>query len=82
MRSAATKPNAVSQSKEICLCPLLGFAELSPTYELDNLRSAAQWHIGNLLNRLDYLRDDPWADYSNRQRITRAMWQKVGWEDV
>jgi bifunctional non-homologous end joining protein LigD len=50
--------------------------------ELDNLRSAAQWHIGNLLNRLDHLRDDPWADYNNRQRITRAMWEKLGGEDV
>ena len=49
--------------------------------ELDNLQSAAQWHIGNLLKRLDHLRDDPWADYSNRQRITRAMWEKLGGED-
>nr|WP_298117254.1 DNA ligase D [uncultured Pseudomonas sp.] len=48
--------------------------------ELDSLDSAQQWHIGNLLERLTNLRDDPWAGYSNRQRISRAMWEKLGGE--
>nr|WP_298147156.1 DNA ligase D [uncultured Pseudomonas sp.] len=48
--------------------------------ELDGLDSAQQWHIGNLLERLANLQDDPWAGYSNRQRISRAMWEKLGGE--
>ena len=46
--------------------------------ELTHLHSAAQWHIGNLRRRLAALKSDPWADYANQQRITRAMWKRLG----
>ncbi|MHA6493114.1 DNA ligase D [Pseudomonas borbori] len=49
--------------------------------ELAGLTSASQWHIGNLLSRLNDLQDDPWAGYSNRQRITQAMWKQLGSRD-
>ncbi|YCH23510.1 DNA ligase D [Pseudomonas sp. D1-3] len=48
--------------------------------ELAQLRDSKQWHIGNLQQRLDKLEGDPWAGYANRQRITRAMWKKLGAE--
>jgi bifunctional non-homologous end joining protein LigD len=48
--------------------------------ELDGLKSAAQWNVGNLRDRLDTLKRDPWHDYHNRQRITRAQWKKLGAE--
>lgn len=46
--------------------------------ELAGLKSAAQWHIGNVQQRLHTLAEDPWAGYRNRQRITRAMWRQLG----
>ena len=46
--------------------------------ELGQLRDSRHWHIGNLQQRLDKLEDDPWAGYANRQRITAAMWKKLG----
>ncbi|HSC80618.1 MAG TPA: DNA primase small subunit domain-containing protein, partial [Chitinolyticbacter sp.] len=46
--------------------------------ELDDLRSAQQWTIGNLQQRLDGLRQDPWQGYANRQQLTRAMWKRLG----
>lgn len=46
--------------------------------ELDGLRSAGQWTVGNLEQRLDGLKRDPWVGYANRQRITRAMWSRLG----
>lgn len=46
--------------------------------ELTNLQSAAQWHVGNLRRRLAALKSDPWAEYANQQRITRAMWKRLG----
>ncbi|MDH0892978.1 MULTISPECIES: DNA ligase D [unclassified Pseudomonas] len=46
--------------------------------ELDDLRSAQQWTIGNLRQRLDGLRQNPWHGYANRQRLTRAMWARLG----
>ncbi|MBA4242725.1 MAG: DNA ligase D [Pseudomonas sp.] len=46
--------------------------------ELDGLRSAQQWTVGNLQQRLDGLKQDPWQGYSNRQRLTRAMWDRLG----
>ena len=45
--------------------------------ELPELRSAAQWHIGNLQQRLAGLSGDPWADYHNRQRIKQDHWQQL-----
>jgi len=46
--------------------------------ELDGLRSAGQWTVGNLYQRLDGLKQDPWEGYANRQRLTRAMWRRLG----
>jgi bifunctional non-homologous end joining protein LigD len=46
--------------------------------ELAGLQSAAQWHIGNLQQRLAQLTADPWEGYHHRQRITAALWQKLG----
>ncbi|MBD9416334.1 DNA ligase D [Pseudomonas sp. PDM16] len=46
--------------------------------ELDDLRSAQQWTIDNLPQRLDQLQQDPWHGYANRQRLTRAMWERLG----
>ncbi|KAB0548957.1 DNA ligase D [Pseudomonas argentinensis] len=48
--------------------------------ELAQLRDSKQWHIGNLQQRLAALSDDPWAGYANRQRISQAMWKKLGAE--
>lgn len=46
--------------------------------ELKGLRSAQQWSVANLQQRLDGLQADPWAGYANRQKITRKMWDKLG----
>ncbi|MBM7061908.1 DNA ligase D [Pseudomonas sp. UL073] len=46
--------------------------------ELPSLRSAAQWTVDNLQERLDGLQGDPWQGYANRQRITAAMWKRLG----
>jgi bifunctional non-homologous end joining protein LigD len=48
--------------------------------ELDGLRSAQQWTVANLQQRLGGLRQDPWTGYANRQRLTRAMWDRLGAE--
>lgn len=45
--------------------------------ELEGLQSAQQWTIRNLHQRLDELKEDPWTGYSNRQRITQAMWARL-----
>ncbi|MCQ2989093.1 DNA ligase D [Pseudomonas tremae] len=46
--------------------------------ELAGLTSSAQWDINNLEARLNQLKDDPWAGYSNRRKITQKMWQQLG----
>nr|WP_288358039.1 DNA ligase D [uncultured Pseudomonas sp.] len=46
--------------------------------ELGQLRDSKQWHIGNLQQRLAKLDEDPWTGYATRQRITKAMWRKLG----
>lgn len=46
--------------------------------ELASLRSAQQWNVANLEERLHGLKADPWAGYANRQRISKKMWQKLG----
>nr|WP_288452251.1 DNA ligase D [uncultured Pseudomonas sp.] len=48
--------------------------------ELGQLRDSKQWHIGNLQQRLAKLDEDPWTGYATRQRITKAMWRKLGAE--
>ncbi|WP_193072804.1 DNA ligase D [Pseudomonas sp. FME51] len=45
--------------------------------ELKELRSAAQWHIGNMHERLAQLAEDPWAGYRNRQRIKQSYWERL-----
>ncbi|MDF2794893.1 MAG: ligD [Pseudomonas orientalis] len=46
--------------------------------ELSGLRSAQQWTVANLHERLRDLKDDPWAGYANRQKISKQMWDKLG----
>ncbi|KTB89239.1 ATP-dependent DNA ligase [Pseudomonas syringae ICMP 11293] len=46
--------------------------------ELAGLKSSAQWDITNLEQRLKRLKDDPWAGYSNRRKITQKMWKQLG----
>lgn len=46
--------------------------------ELASLRSAQQWNVANLEERLHGLKADPWAGFANRQRISKKMWQKLG----
>lgn len=45
--------------------------------ELDRLKGSAQWTLATLRQRLDSLQRDPWHDYLARQRITRAMWDRL-----
>lgn len=49
--------------------------------ELDDLESADQWSIHNLADRLAALKADPWGSYTNRQRISRKLWQRLGIKD-
>lgn len=46
--------------------------------ELDDLRSAQQWTVRTLQQRLNHLHQDPWQGYANRQRLTLAMWKRLG----
>jgi bifunctional non-homologous end joining protein LigD len=47
--------------------------------ELPTLRSAADWTIETAVQRLNSLRQDPWADFdSTRQTLTAAMKRKLG----
>ncbi|AZF00281.1 ATP-dependent DNA ligase, LigD [Pseudomonas orientalis] len=46
--------------------------------ELSGLRGAQQWTVANLHERLRDLKDDPWAGYANRQKISKQMWDKLG----
>lgn len=45
--------------------------------ELQELRSAAEWNVNNLHERLASLKEDPWQGYQNRQKITAAMKKKL-----
>lgn len=45
--------------------------------ELAALESARQWTMANLRERLDGLKQDPWAAPNSRQRLTRAQWKKL-----
>ncbi|NVL57095.1 DNA ligase D, partial [Pseudomonas syringae pv. actinidiae] len=47
-------------------------------HELAGLTSSAQWDITNLEQRFSQLKDDPWAGYSNRRKITQKMWKQLG----
>jgi DNA ligase D-like protein (predicted polymerase)/DNA ligase D-like protein (predicted 3'-phosphoesterase) len=47
-------------------------------HEVEHTTSGDQWTIGNLHERLDALKSDPWAGYSKcRQRITAAMRKRL-----
>jgi bifunctional non-homologous end joining protein LigD len=46
--------------------------------ELPGLRSAQQWTVANLGERLRALKADPWADLTHRQRLSARMWQRLG----
>ncbi|RZF30265.1 DNA ligase D [Paraburkholderia sp. UYCP14C] len=47
--------------------------------ELDSTTSGDQWNIRNLHERVDGLKNDPWADYAKtRQRLTAAMKKRLG----
>ncbi|MBJ2283542.1 DNA ligase D [Pseudomonas sp. MF6755] len=48
--------------------------------ELKGLRSAQQWTVANLHERLQGLKEDPWAGYANRQKISKKMWDKLSAE--
>ena len=45
--------------------------------ELKEVRSAQQWTLANLHERLQGLHDDPWDGYANRQKISKKMWDKL-----
>lgn len=46
--------------------------------ELQGLRGAQQWTVANLHQRLQGLKEDPWAGYAHRQKISKKMWDKLG----
>ena len=46
-------------------------------HELSGLRSAAQWHVGNLAERLARQEKNPWAGYHHRQRIKQDHWKQL-----
>lgn len=46
--------------------------------ELKELRGAQQWTIANLQERLRGLNADPWVGYAHRQKISKAMWDRLG----
>lgn len=46
--------------------------------ELKGLRGAQQWTVANLHQRLQGLKEDPWAGYAHRQKISKKMWDKLG----
>jgi bifunctional non-homologous end joining protein LigD len=47
--------------------------------ELDTVTSGDQWNIGNVRERLDALKGDPWAGYDKaRQRLTAEMKKRLG----
>jgi len=51
--------------------------------ELDRITRPDQWNIGNLYERLEQLKGNPWGTYTggkNRkgQKITKVMWKKLG----
>ncbi|SAL00308.1 DNA ligase D [Caballeronia ptereochthonis] len=47
--------------------------------ELDDVKSGDQWNIGNVRERLDALKGDPWAVYDKaRKRLTADMKKRLG----
>ena len=49
--------------------------------EVEQTTGGAQWSVANAHERLDALREDPWAEYARtKQRITREMKQRLEME--
>lgn len=53
--------------------------------ELELITRPDQWNINNLHERLENVKQNPWGTYSGaktkkRQKITKAMWRKLGME--
>ena len=46
--------------------------------ELTKLHGSQEWTVANLLERLEGLKQEPWAGYANRQKITAKMWKQLG----
>jgi bifunctional non-homologous end joining protein LigD len=46
--------------------------------ELKGLRGAQQWTVANLQQRLQGLKENPWAGYANRQKLSKKMWDTLG----
>ena len=46
--------------------------------ELKGLRGAQQWTVANLQQRLQGLKENPWAGYANRQTLSKKMWDTLG----
>ena len=46
--------------------------------ELQGLRGAQQPTVANLHQRLQGLKDAPWAGYANRQKFSKKMWDTLG----
>ncbi|KTT66032.1 ATP-dependent DNA ligase [Pseudomonas oryzihabitans] len=59
--------------------PHLGVSVPVARSELARLERSDQWHFDTLLQRLEGLKDDPWAGYAKvRQGLTRARRQRLG----
>jgi DNA ligase D len=46
--------------------------------EFKGLRGAQQWTVANLQQRLQGLKENPWAGYANRQKLSKEMWDTLG----
>ncbi|SAK95315.1 ATP dependent DNA ligase [Caballeronia fortuita] len=59
--------------------PGLGASVTLAWDELDSVTSGDQWNIGNVRERLDALKRDPWEGYDKaRQRLTAEMKKRLG----
>ncbi|WP_321798550.1 DNA ligase D [Caballeronia sp. J97] len=59
--------------------PGLGASMPLSWHELDTVTSGDQWNIGNVRERLDALKQDPWAGYDEtRQRLSAEMKKRLG----
>ncbi|WET08171.1 hypothetical protein P3S72_16765 [Pseudomonas sp. D3] len=42
------------------------------------MRGAQQWTVANLQQRLQGLKENPWAGYANRQKLSKKTWDTLG----
>ncbi|WP_201447393.1 ATP-dependent DNA ligase [Burkholderia gladioli] len=48
-------------------------------HELDEIKGAGQWTVGNVLKRLAAGYEDPWKDYPKvRQSVTMTLRRRLG----